>query len=753
MKEKLFFSGILSVFLVTTIVGAFCCVLSTSRAQQVVLGDVNGDGDITSVDASMALQIANRILSPTADQSSAADADQDGAVTSADAEMILTCAAEKCSAFIQQTIGPGGGTLETDDLTITMPPGTFSEEATITVKTIDPYPIQYENLDALGSFYQLENFSQIQGPITIEISFDPSMILTEDSVYIYQEQMSFITGEGVAVIGHPRLDTEVDRINGTATIQIVPRETNPAAVSSNNLIKSSEQQGSYLSNGPDTMSVGAAASSYPPDLPEVSDDFFYIKDLTDNETLDRLIKEIKPSFHEAKIKLENIGFIFAEWIKPLEVRIINNLGAKEEEAFAETVHPPNKPWLWNPYINMLPGLSGDKLHIATGHELFHIFQLFYGAYGTAYLGFATPYKYKWLKEASSVWFEKKVSENGEEYFSVRAEANKDFIYSSLETEETNHGYGASSFLTYLTDRDEYNDKLILTIYQKIKNEEDNGTGTGALQSALGGSEKLSELFRDFAFKFISKTTGYANWTEPFRFNAEINMGVNQKESEHPDLSALSAWNVKVNPKFPTFPRKDYKLLVSLEGGNQFIKGAVYTRDSAGEIADDPWQQECEFSPGETCEVTQFYNGSNWENRSANVILVNQQAEHPYNQVVPVTLNLEVKEKLKSIVGTWKVTRYDYLCQGFYIQTGELHIYEKDHKYEIHLTEGNIDDFTGTWFLKKESALGGSLVAYFYSDDEPKFQGFVNEAYDEIHNDWLMTGPIVCVHAEKISDTP
>jgi len=59
MELKIFFSRILAVLLLTAIVGTFCCVLSTPRAEEVVLGDVSGDGDITSVDASMALQIAH----------------------------------------------------------------------------------------------------------------------------------------------------------------------------------------------------------------------------------------------------------------------------------------------------------------------------------------------------------------------------------------------------------------------------------------------------------------------------------------------------------------------------------------------------------------------------------------------------------------------------------------------------------------------------------------------------------------------
>jgi hypothetical protein len=539
MKASILFSKVLVVLLVSAMMFAFSVELSTPRAQEAVLGDVSGDGNISSVDASMALQIANGILSPTADQRSAADADQDGSVTSADAEIILQCAAEKCSAFNRKNIGPGGGTLEADDLTITIPPGTFSEEATIAVKTKDPYPIQYENLSPLGSFYQLEHFPQLQGPITIEISFDPDAIAPEDSVYIYQEQLSFITGVGVAQSGHPRLDTEVDKTNGTATIQIVPHETNTATVSTKNLREplwpqdSDHSYDDVIIRGGRSIVIGGTAGK---NFPEVKDEFFHIIDYTRSEgSLD----DILGFFIEAKKELESLGFKFEEWIKPLEVFIKNNLDSGGE-AFSEETHPPSRPWLWHPRIHVLPGLSKDKLKIAAGHELFHIFQLFYGAYGNDYLGFVTPYEYTWIREASSVWFEKKVSGKGEEFYSERAEANSDFIFSPLETEKRHHGYGASSFLTYLTEQSEYGDKFIYNIYDKIENEKDNSTSTGALEAALGGSDTLSAKFSDFAFKFISKTTGYANWPQPLRPDDEIDMGADQQQSKQLNLSALSA---------------------------------------------------------------------------------------------------------------------------------------------------------------------------------------------------------------------
>jgi hypothetical protein len=58
-----------------------------------IKGDVNGDGDIGSNDAILALRIAAGLAEPTADQECAADANNDGKVTSADAILILRMAA------------------------------------------------------------------------------------------------------------------------------------------------------------------------------------------------------------------------------------------------------------------------------------------------------------------------------------------------------------------------------------------------------------------------------------------------------------------------------------------------------------------------------------------------------------------------------------------------------------------------------------------------------------------------------------
>ena len=51
-------------------------------------GDVDGDGDVTPMDAVLAYAIANGELSPTQTQKQAADVDGDGEVTPMDAVLI-----------------------------------------------------------------------------------------------------------------------------------------------------------------------------------------------------------------------------------------------------------------------------------------------------------------------------------------------------------------------------------------------------------------------------------------------------------------------------------------------------------------------------------------------------------------------------------------------------------------------------------------------------------------------------------------
>ncbi len=70
-----------------------------SEASSIVIGDVNGDGEITAKDARLALRISAKLDVPTADQKVAADVNGDGDVTAKDARSILRYSAKLDTAF------------------------------------------------------------------------------------------------------------------------------------------------------------------------------------------------------------------------------------------------------------------------------------------------------------------------------------------------------------------------------------------------------------------------------------------------------------------------------------------------------------------------------------------------------------------------------------------------------------------------------------------------------------------------------
>lgn len=65
----------------------------------IVIGDVNGDGEITAKDARLALRISAKLDVPTAVQKAAADVNGDGDVTAKDARSILRVSAKLDKAF------------------------------------------------------------------------------------------------------------------------------------------------------------------------------------------------------------------------------------------------------------------------------------------------------------------------------------------------------------------------------------------------------------------------------------------------------------------------------------------------------------------------------------------------------------------------------------------------------------------------------------------------------------------------------
>lgn len=104
---------------------------------------------------------------------------------------------------------------------------------------------------------------------------------------------------------------------------------------------------------------------------------------------------------------------------------------------------------------------------------------------------------------------------------------------------------------------------------------------------------------------------------------------------------------------------------------------------------------------------------------------------------------------KTIAGVWGVDKYDEWCmqKPEDIQTGTLFVFE-DQTYKMQLDR---EHFEGTWILE-ENFMGNMTMVTFYDEyGDAKLNGFVNDAYNVIQNEFMWVGNVVCWHA-TLEDT-
>jgi hypothetical protein len=191
-KDKIAVSAKSRIMLVVAIV-VFLGMSSPTGVQALERGDLNGDQDITSVDAAMVRQIVDGTLSPTADQLEAADADQDGEITAFDAKMILSWASLGYGVEVPESfseplnlpvvesaegdIGTGGGTLSLPSgVAISIPAGQTDGVESYRLDKTDP-----SNHDAIGNktCYQVYPDPSYYPGSTMTIPYDDFLGLDE----------------------------------------------------------------------------------------------------------------------------------------------------------------------------------------------------------------------------------------------------------------------------------------------------------------------------------------------------------------------------------------------------------------------------------------------------------------------------------------------------------------------------------------------------------------------------------------------
>ena len=479
-----------------------------------------------------------------------------------------------------------------------------------------------------------------------------------------------------------------------------------------------------------------AAANY-----KAENDYFIITDSVsgNNEYVNKILAYLT----DAKREIEAIGFLFGE-----RVNFLNDFIKIKTEVVenTKTGEPGNyvRPWgkFWNSwkyaYIQIKPGIDDSLLRVYLGHELFHICQLLYGAYG--YGG----YDYLWLKEASSVWFEAQMTDTEDTYVSTRVYDNLNFIYEPLEKENRRHGYGASSFLTYLTSKPEYYDSnLLLQIYEKVKAQQDSKSrsGTRALEEALGSDSQLSEEFNNFAFRYITKQIDQKRtWEEPEPSGGKLLINsIDTIQSRSITIADLSAWNCIVEPQMGFTVPDNAFLQVFLEEADLPIKGAIYAKGAV-----TPWVKVDDLTTGVKASIPRFGKSNRVY---VNVVLVNDRALYPYNGNASAKVTIELKELSQEL------TDFNF-CSVAYTVIGDFKDSEgatwSENISDAERLAGSFsgDTFTGAWFEPSNS--GSNKGTIIVDRNELRVVSF--DLYGNYSNPWAKESAVWGIHGFNLPAT-
>lgn len=233
------------------------------------------------------------------------------------------------------------------------------------------------------------------------------------------------------------------------------------------------------------------------------------------------------------------------------------------------------------YCNSSSQADMNEMKATIGHEFFHTLQYVYDPHWAVRESvFGSPFG--WLMEASSTWFEAEMMNNSAYDSTVRS-GNADFYRKGLEhggsLNAQDHGYGASSFLRYLSSQ--YGRNLVHTVWSNVS-QQATYSSTRAIEDA---GVSLSPDWQHFSEQYMMGQTSFG-WGTP-----ETNSGSGFKftytdttrtASFVDDLYPLSG--VKISFNFNALDKDRAYTLTLTEGQNDFMRAYLFDK-SASKVAE------------------------------------------------------------------------------------------------------------------------------------------------------------------------
>ena len=368
------------------------------------------------------------------------------------------------------TIGSDGGSVESDEVTITVPAGAFEDDASVALTTA---PEQSFEDDAVSETYVVAGLPQSYNEeITISIAYNGE--LTENS-YIAVGADTWVTSLGQSVTTYTLLPATPDGDRLTATL---PATGFVAAKA-------------VMANGEESTSITVTAvTGY---KPHVTAGGYFKIDYASRWTTLESVQKLGEYLEDAYATIAGLGFSYAgrtNW--PVSVTV-KNLNSSDVYGYsANSLWGDNYGYL---EFNSTKMDDLNEMRITAGHEFFHLVQALYDPrnfYSKAKL--SSPYL--WLDEACSVWIEEKFTvEQG--YVSPTRAGNTlapfEGVVTGASADTQKHGYGLSAMIKYLVG--EYGEACLVDIYNAVKD------GSDPMTAVRRGTTEPVEWWEEFLRKY------------------------------------------------------------------------------------------------------------------------------------------------------------------------------------------------------------------------------------------------------------
>lgn len=418
-------------------------------------------------------------------------------------------------------IGTGGGSIEYEDILISIPPGSFQSEHEIKILRDESVQPDFNNI--YSPIYVIGGVpSTYFSPI--EINIISSVIENGEPVIAVGEEV-FSRVQGTTIRSYYFLKSDEDGEYVTADL--------PAA-----------DDGFYKSSGIDEeetripVMVAARVATY-----TTTQGHFQID--VEGSSISILALEALGSYlEEAYTYFQSIGFDYSardRW--PMSVLVTPE--QKNYGEYSNSRLGNNFGFMELSTTDVQNALTDAEVRRTAGHEFFHFVQSLYDPRNRISKA-VFSYDWYWFDEAAGTWAEEKFTEESgyiSDNFKQNLSAQLNGIQKGEEIDDRKHGYGMASFVKYLTTQ--LGNDILAEIYEQVLN------GESILDAVFNETFSKEELLPNFFTSLIRGeiyNVGQGFWRGNFSQEVTIT-----NETELPRI---------FQDNYPDFGLKIYKVSIS-----------------------------------------------------------------------------------------------------------------------------------------------------------------------------------------------